>query len=65
MRVVVAGGAGFLGSHVCEELLARGDRVVCVDNYLTGRADNVAHLSDTSGFELVESDITSVVEVGG
>ena len=57
MRVVVAGGAGFLGSHLCDALLARGDRVVCVDNYVTGRAANVAHLSENPDFTLVECDV--------
>ena len=44
-RVLVTGGAGFLGSHLCERLLAQGDEVLCVDNYFTGRKDNVAHLA--------------------
>ena len=44
VRAVVTGGAGFLGSHLCEALLARGDEVVCLDNFLTGSPDNVAHL---------------------
>ena len=46
MRVVVAGGAGFLGSHLCDALIERGDEVVCIDNYITGRAENIAHLID-------------------
>ena len=45
MRVVVTGGAGFLGSHLCDAIIARGDSAVCVNNLATGRADNVAHLS--------------------
>jgi len=65
MRVVVAGGAGFLGSHLCDALIGRGDQVVCVDNYITGRSDNVAHLFDTGAFEMVEADITSPFEIDG
>lgn len=65
MRVVVAGGAGFLGSHVCDALIARGDSVVCIDNYVTGRASNVAHLSGHDGFELMEADICAPFHVAG
>jgi dTDP-glucose 4,6-dehydratase len=65
MRVVVAGGAGFLGSHLCDALLDRDDEVVCVDNYVTGNPDNVAHLLDTPGFELVKQDITESFVVDG
>ena len=43
-RVLVTGGAGFLGSHLCERLVAHGDDVLCVDNYFTGRKDNIANL---------------------
>jgi UDP-glucuronate decarboxylase len=58
---MVTGGAGFLGSHVCERLVAEGARVLCVDNFMTGRRANVAHLRSTPGFELVESDISEVL----
>ncbi len=58
-RAVVTGGAGFLGSHICERLLTEGWSVVCVDNFLTASRGNVAHLSDHDGFELVEHDITT------
>lgn len=58
MRVVVAGGAGFLGSHLCDALLDRGDQVVCVDNFVTGSGLNVAHLIGRVGFELFEHDVT-------
>ena len=50
MRVVVTGGAGFLGSHLCEALLDRGDSVVSIDNLITGSLDNVAHLFGREGF---------------
>ena len=59
MRVLVAGGSGFIGSHLCEALLDRGDEVVAVDNFVTGRRSNVSHLLDHTGFTLVERDITS------
>ncbi len=58
MRVLVAGGAGFLGSHLCDALLGRGDEVVCVDNFVTGRPANVAHLTEHDGFTLLDHDIT-------
>jgi dTDP-glucose 4,6-dehydratase len=58
MRVLVAGGAGFIGSHLCDALVARGDEVVATDNLSTGRRDNVAHLIDHDHFVLVEHDIT-------
>ncbi|MBX5104692.1 SDR family oxidoreductase [Rhizobium lentis] len=55
--VLVAGGAGFVGSHLCDALLARGDRVICVDSYLTGSEDNVRPLLNHPGFRLIEMDI--------
>ena len=54
---LVTGGAGFLGSHLCERLLDRGDEVICVDNFFTGRKSNVAHLLANSRFELIWYDI--------
>ncbi|MGD0883035.1 MAG: UDP-glucuronic acid decarboxylase family protein [Acidimicrobiales bacterium] len=64
-RVVVLGGSGFLGSHLCDQLLARGDAVVCVDDFSTGRRSNIAHLLDHPGFELVEADISTGIPVDG
>ncbi len=64
-RVVVLGGAGFLGSHLCDQLLARGDDIVCVDDFSTGRPANVAHLLGGSRFELVEADVTVALPVEG
>jgi nucleoside-diphosphate-sugar epimerase len=58
MRVLLAGGAGFIGSHMCDALLARGDEVVVVDNLVSGRASNVAHLLDEQSFSFIEHDIT-------
>ena len=57
-RVLVTGGAGFLGSHLCERLLERGNDVLCVDNFFTGNKDNVAHLARHRHFELMRHDIT-------
>jgi UDP-glucuronate decarboxylase len=57
-RLLVTGGAGFLGSHLCERLLNRGDEVLCVDNYFTGAKDNIANLLDNHQFELMRHDIT-------
>jgi UDP-glucuronate decarboxylase len=56
-RILVTGGAGFLGSHVCERLLADGHDVICLDNFFTGRRENIAHLLDDHSFELVRHDI--------
>jgi dTDP-glucose 4,6-dehydratase len=64
-RAVVTGGAGFLGSHICERLLAQGTSVVCMDNFLTGSPQNVAHLMGRPGFRLVECDVTGFVHVPG
>jgi UDP-glucuronate decarboxylase len=57
-RILVTGGAGFLGSHLCERLLADGNDVLCVDNYFTGRKDNIAHLLANSHFEAMRHDVT-------
>jgi dTDP-glucose 4,6-dehydratase len=64
-RAAITGGAGFLGSHVCEALVADGYDVVCVDNGVTGGASNVAHLLEEAGFELVETDVSAGLEVPG
>jgi UDP-glucuronate decarboxylase len=57
-RILVTGGAGFLGSHLCERLLAEGNDVLCVDNYFTGRKDNIAHLMGNPHFEMMRHDVT-------
>lgn len=57
-RVLVTGGAGFIGSHLCERLVASGDEVLCVDNFFTGRRSNVTHLLGNPRFELVRHDVT-------
>ena len=58
MRILLAGGAGFIGSHVADALLTRGDEVIAIDNFATGRRENVAHLSGNAKFTLIEHDIT-------
>src|SRR5213592_1263108 len=65
MRVLVTGAAGFLGSHLCDRLLAQGYRVVGMDNFLTGDAANVAHLRSHPDFQLVLHDVTNFIELEG
>jgi nucleoside-diphosphate-sugar epimerase len=64
-RVLVAGGAGFLGSHLCDRLIERGDSVVCVDNFLTGRPENIAHLAEHPNFEFVKADVCVPLDLDG
>jgi len=64
-RVAVTGGAGFLGYHLCEALLARGDRVVCIDNLSTGAVENVRDLAEVDGFEFVMADASTPLPVDG
>lgn len=56
MKIIVTGGAGFLGSHLCDKLIERGDEVVCVDNLLTGNPNNIIHLQNSPNFMFVEAD---------
>src|ERR1039457_1935781 len=65
MRILVTGGAGFIGSHLCEVLLTRGDAVVCVDNLATGRAENIAHLLGLPGFQFAKADVAAGLDVAG
>lgn len=62
-RVLVTGGAGFLGSHLCERLLERGDEVICMDNFFTGRRRNIEHLLGNKSFELLRHDVVEPVLV--
>ena len=61
MRILVTGGAGFIGSHLCERLLNDGNEVICLDNFFTGRKVNIAHLLDNHAFELVRHDVTEPI----
>ena len=56
-RILVTGGAGFIGSHLCERLLNNGDDVICLDNYFTGSKNNIRHLIGNNSFELVRHDV--------
>ncbi|MCP4295697.1 MAG: SDR family oxidoreductase [Proteobacteria bacterium] len=62
-RVLVTGGAGFIGSHLCEKLLKKGHNVICLDNYFTGQIDNVAHLRSNPYFELIRHDIIEQIKL--
>jgi dTDP-glucose 4,6-dehydratase len=64
-RVVVTGGAGFLGSHLCDALLAEGAQVLCLDNFLTSIPANVAHLIDSRAFQLQRCDVTTFTSISG
>src|SRR5664279_3425073 len=64
MRVLITGGAGFLGSHLCDAMLAEGHSVVCADNLLTGRMENLEHLLDEARFEFAEKDVCQAFDVG-
>jgi len=60
-RILVTGGAGFIGSHLCETLLGKGHEVICLDNFFTGRRSNIAHLMDSHNFELIRHDVIEPV----
>lgn len=61
MRILVTGGAGFIGSHLCERLVGDGQEVICLDNFFTGRKGNVAHLLDDRKFEIARHDVTEPI----
>lgn len=62
-RILVTGGAGFIGSHLCERLLAEEHDVLCVDNFFTGRKGNIAHLLDNPFFEVMRHDVCFLLYV--
>ncbi len=62
---LITGGAGFLGSHLCDRLLAEGHRVICMDNLLTGNLDNIAHLRSRTDFEFINHDVTRHIDISG
>jgi UDP-glucuronate decarboxylase len=61
MRILVTGGAGFIGSHLCERLLNEGNEVIALDNFFTGRRENIVHLLDNHQFELIRHDVTEPI----
>jgi len=61
MRILVTGGAGFIGSHLCERLVSEGNEVLCLDNFFTGRRENIFHLLDNPRFELLRHDVTEPI----
>src|SRR4030043_1917479 len=63
MRALITGGAGFLGSHLCDQLLGGGLEVICMDNLLTGSTDNIAHLADQRRFQFIHYDVTNYIFV--
>ncbi len=65
MRVLVTGGAGFIGSHLCDRLLREGHAVIAMDNLITGSTDNIAHLAGRSDFEFIRHDVTRYIYVAG
>jgi len=64
-RTLITGGAGFIGSHLCDRFIAEGHEVICMDNFLTGRPGNVAHLIGNPRFKLIEHDVTNYIYVEG
>lgn len=64
-KVIITGGAGFLGSHLCERFIAEGDKVICIDNLITGSADNIAHLFGNPNFQFIHHDVTNYIYVPG
>ena len=64
-RVLITGGAGFLGSHLCDKFINAGDEVICMDNFITGSPNNIAHLFGNKRFKLIEHDVTEYVYVEG
>ncbi len=64
-RVLITGGAGFLGSHLCDRFIAEGDEVICIDNFITGSPDNIAHLIGNDKFQFIHHDVTNYIYVEG
>ena len=60
LRVLVTGGAGFLGSHLCDRLIEQGQKVICLDNFFTGNRENISHLLPNDNFELITHDIINL-----
>lgn len=62
-RIIITGGAGFLGSHLCERLLKEGNHIICVDNFFTGSYENIKHLENNKNFEIIRHDITEPIHI--
>ena len=65
MRILVTGGAGFIGSHLCEFLLGRGDTVVCLDDLSSGRRENIELFETVAGFRYIEASVLSAIDIDG
>ncbi|HQY94912.1 GDP-mannose 4,6-dehydratase, partial [Caldilinea sp.] len=65
MRILVTGGAGFLGSHLCDRLLAEGHDVIAMDNLITGSTDNISHLASNRRFQFIHHDVTNYIYLKG
>src|SRR3989339_771201 len=65
MRILITGGAGFIGSHLCEFLLAKKNKVICMDNLITGKSRNVEHLAKNPDFEFIQHDVTKHIDIDG
>src|ERR1700744_1032177 len=65
VRILVTGGAGFLGSHLCDLLIRRGDTVVCLDDLSTGKRDNLKHLDDSARFSFIEACVLNALDIAG
>ena len=65
MKILITGGAGFVGSHLCRKLLEEGNEVICVDNFYTGRKQNISDLLGKPNFRLIEGDITLPMKLEG
>ncbi len=63
MKILVTGGAGFIGSHLCDYLIKNNHRVICIDNFFTGKKKNILHLIDNNSFELIEHDIIEPIDI--
>ena len=65
MRILLTGGAGFIGSNLSDLLIKEGNFIICMDNLITGKKDNVRHLLDNPNFEFIEHDVTKYIDIDG
>src|SRR3989338_9157646 len=64
-RALITGGAGFIGSHLCDFFMDRGFKVICMDNFITGHKENVAHLLTRKDFEFIRHDVSKYIDIKG